>query len=99
MVCFPGHTRTGSSGAWTADRRTLDALTTEASPLGDGPDAAPVQRWRVVDVDGDCDLDLLLQFRTLRTGISRFDTAACLTGGVIGGEPFQACDVVQLVMG
>jgi hypothetical protein len=61
-----------------------------------GSEAAPVHATQS-DVDGDGDVDLVLQFDTERTGIACGATKATLTGRTRAGEPFSASDAVVTV--
>jgi hypothetical protein len=77
----------------------FDALTVDAASVRFGPDEAEKshKRAHVEDVDGDGDLDLLLHFRTLDTGIAPGDTEACVIGETLDGTPFEGCDLVRTV--
>jgi hypothetical protein len=77
----------------------FDALTVDEDSVLFGPDEAEKRHKRahVEDVDGDGDLDLLLHFRTLDTGIAPGDTEACVTGQTYDGVPIEGCDSVRTV--
>jgi len=49
------------------------------------------------DVDGDLDVDMVLQFRTQDTGIECGDTAAALTGATFGGLAIAGSDAITTV--
>ena len=51
----------------------------------------------IADLDGDGDLDLMLHFRNQETGIASGATEACLTGTLLDGTPFEACDTILTV--
>jgi hypothetical protein len=62
----------------------------------DGIEASPV-RFALKDVDGDGDIDMILRFNTLDTGIQRGDTSASLTGKSFGGQAIVGSDSVNTV--
>jgi len=51
-------------------------------------------RGHLEDVDRDNDLDLVLHYEALETGIDPGDAKACLTGETMGGDVFAGCDSV-----
>jgi Bacterial Ig domain/WD40-like Beta Propeller Repeat len=51
-----------------------------------------------VDVDRDGDLDLVVHFKTDRTGIDVGDTEVCLHGMTLDGTPIEGCTDVQRVV-
>jgi hypothetical protein len=61
-----------------------------------GTEAAPVH-FALEDVDLDGDLDLVLQFTTLQTGIICGITSATLTGMTIDGVAITGTDSVNTV--
>jgi hypothetical protein len=75
----------------------FDASEVDVESVRFGPAAAKKRRARryLKDVDRDGDLDLLLHFRTAKTGIRRGDTEACLSGETLGSLPLFACDSVS----
>jgi hypothetical protein len=77
----------------------FDALTIDADSVRFGPDAAEKRQKRahLKDVDRDGDRDLLLYFRTQKTGIAPGDTEACLAGETYDGVPIMGCDSVRTV--
>ncbi|MDQ3773700.1 MAG: LamG domain-containing protein [Pseudomonadota bacterium] len=63
-----------------------------------GTEAAPVQDTpEDVDVDGDGDIDRVLQFNTQATGILCGDTSATLTGQTFDGQTIHGTDSIQTV--
>ena len=79
----------------------FDVLDVDATTLAFGPGAAALAHGKGPhygdDVDGDGFDDLLAHFRTQETGITYGDTEACLTGELLDGTPFEACDEVRIV--
>jgi hypothetical protein len=78
------------------DATTVDA---ESAVFGPGEAEKGHKQAHVEDVDGDGDLDLLLHFRTLDTGIAPGDTEACLMGQTYDGIPLIGCDSVSTIPG
>jgi hypothetical protein len=59
-----------------------------------GPSEAPATRYRLRDVDGDGDEDLLLFFRIQQTGIACGDSEASLTGETSDATPITGSDAI-----
>ena len=78
----------GSSiGVTTIDQSTVT--------LGDAP--VVKEKKSLEDVDGDGELDLVLQFRQKDIGLQPGDTEACITGAPFDGTPIEGCDSVRFV--
>ena len=77
---------------------SFDVTNIDRTTLAFGPDgAAPTHRalGHLSDVCGDSNTDLLTHYRTSETGIAEGDTEACLTGLLLDGTPFEACDSIR----
>ena len=76
---------------------TLDAATVDPGAVrfgAAGTEAAPVHA-ALQDVDGDGDLDMILQFNTQDTGIVCGTTVGVLTGKTLGGRAIKGSDSVK----
>lgn len=60
---------------------------------------APVENWHPNDVDGDGDIDMVLQFQTNMTGIDHGDESAGVIGNTDVGESFSGNDGITTVGG
>lgn len=95
----PSSINLGSHGrmwvaVWTTD--SFDASTIDPGTV-DFAGAAPV-RSKMEDVDGDGDLDLLLQFKTQElVDLDETSTTATLTGETYGGQPIEGTFLVNIV--
>lgn len=58
---------------------------------------APAVSYSLQDTNGDGLLDLVLQFKTLQTGILCGDTSAKLSGQLTSGQPISGSDVIKTV--
>ncbi len=76
---------------------TFDAATVSVGSVRLGSGAAGALSARLVDVDGDRDRDLLLQFETRDTGLACGDTIARLTGSTRSGTAIEGRDSVHVV--
>jgi Tol biopolymer transport system component len=82
----------------------FDAAAINVGTVCFGDAEAPVERdcteldgaGQLKDADRDGDLDMLLQFEAVQTGIDAGDTQACLTGETTGGTPIQGCGAVKV---
>jgi len=74
----------------------FDALSVDPLSVAFGPAGAQSVKGtgQAEDVGGDGDLDLVLHFRTQKTGLTSADTEACLTGETFGGDAIEGCDAV-----
>ncbi|MBI3780157.1 MAG: hypothetical protein HY278_03735 [candidate division NC10 bacterium] len=78
---------------------TFDATTVDPNTVRfgrTGTEAAPVH-FALQDVDGDGDIDLILQFNTQDTGIVCGETSASLTGQTFGGQAVEGSDSIRTV--
>ena len=76
---------------------TFDAASVDPSTVrfgATGMEAAPVHA-ALTDVDGDGDIDLILQFNTQDTGIVCGETSASLTGQTFGGQAIEGSDSIR----
>jgi len=62
-----------------------------------GPDGAMAKRYKVKDINRDGLGDLLLLFRTPKTGIACGDTEATLTGETFAGKSFTGTDSIKTI--
>lgn len=77
----------------------FDATAVDADTVRFGPNEAAKahQNAHIKDVDGDGDLDMVLHFWTLDTGIAPGDTEATLTGQTVNGIAIKGTDAVNTV--
>ena len=77
----------------------LDALQIDPTSVRFGPDEASVIRRSVSvrDVDRDGDPDLILSFRSRKTGIECGNTEATLTGRTYDGAVFRGTDIIKTI--
>lgn len=98
---FPNSVNPRSNGVLTVAILTtpdFDAARVDPGTVALGPDGAGiVHRARLADVDGDRDLDLVLQFRTPQTGIRCGDTSVALAGKTFDGRQIAGQDSIRTV--
>ncbi len=78
----------------TFDASAVDPTTVFFGATGN--ETAPVHSV-LEDIDGDGNTDLLLHFRTQRTGIVCGSTSASLTGETFGGQAIEGSDSIRTV--
>lgn len=76
------------------DATTVDPLSVKFGPAG----ATECHgKGHIEDADKDGDLDMVLHFETLKTGLLATDTQACLTGKTVDGKNIKGYDAVRMV--
>lgn len=78
----------------TFDATTVDPLSVEFGPNGTTEAHA---KGHIEDVDMDGDLDLVLHFKTQKTGIQCGDTEALLAGETFDSQPIEGSDSINTV--
>jgi hypothetical protein len=75
----------------------FDATSVDPVTVQFGPGGARASKYQLEDVDDDNDVDLLLRFRVLETGIHCGDTTVGLVGNTISGQPLTGNDSIRTV--
>jgi hypothetical protein len=78
----------------------FDVADVDATTLAFGPAGAPLAHQNgphTKDANHDGIDDLLAHFRTQESGIVPGDEAACVTGELLDGTPFEGCDSIRTV--
>lgn len=86
-----------SSNTAAGEGLDFDALQVDPASARLGPEGAAAVRYRVNDVDHDGDADLLLLFKTLKTGVACGDTEAAVTGETFSGQAIIGTDTIRTV--
>jgi hypothetical protein len=84
---------------------TFDPMMIDRSTLAFGPAAATAKHekngnyghFEYLDEEETQFVGLVAHFSTQETGIASGDTEACLTGELLDGTPFEACDSIFIV--
>ena len=75
---------------------TFDPDEVDVSTLAFGPSGAAATGSDPEDVNDDGLTDLVSSYLQDETGIVPGDTEACLTGELLDGTPFEACDSIEI---
>jgi hypothetical protein len=98
-------TSTGTVAIAILGSASLDVQDVDGTTLAFGPNGAPpthdladpgrFEGHTEEDTDEDGYLDLVSHHRIPETGIAFGDASACVTGEMLGGEPFEGCDSIK----
>ncbi len=75
---------------------TFDVADVDVDTLAFGPSGAAAMGSDPEDVNDDGLTDLVSSYLQDETGIVIGDTEACLTGILLDGTPFEACDSIEI---
>ena len=74
---------------------TFDVLDVDYANVVFGTGGALPIHMGLEDVNDDGFIDLVLLYIQKETGIVKGDTEACVTGELLDGTPFEACDAIK----
>ena len=75
----------------------FDAVQVDPGTVRFGPDGATAVKFKVKDVDGDSDADLVFRFKILETGIACGDHQATLIGKTLSGQNITGSDTIKTI--
>lgn len=84
-------------GSADLDVSDINATTLLFGDYAEGEGASPANKVTIKDVNKDGYLDLVSQYRLSGTGIDLGDTEACISGELLDGTQFLACDAIRTI--